>query len=176
MEIPQAVRAAEGVALELEDCAFRLLAGINITDDAIAAFDGVDVAMLVSARIRTRGMANPLRRFSSRVPPVGGGQAGERVDVRRTSLHAGLSSGWSSVWLRARRAQVLPWSRSDWTMVIKPADGAELVSSHPETATSSGTRRPRWAAARSTPRACSSLMAAMASGASGALSRSTAAS
>lgn len=56
LEIPQAVRAAEGVALELEDCAFPLLSGVDITDDATKAFDGVNVALLVGARPRTKGM------------------------------------------------------------------------------------------------------------------------
>jgi malate dehydrogenase len=56
LEIPQAVKAAEGVALELEDCAFPLLAGTDIHDDAAAAFDGVQVALLVGARPRTAGM------------------------------------------------------------------------------------------------------------------------
>ncbi len=56
LEIPDAVKAAEGVALELEDCAFPLLTGIDITDDASAAFDGVNVALLVGARPRTKGM------------------------------------------------------------------------------------------------------------------------
>ena len=42
--------------MELEDCAFPLLAGIDITDDATAAFDGVNVALLVGARPRTKGM------------------------------------------------------------------------------------------------------------------------
>jgi malate dehydrogenase len=56
LEIPQAIRAAEGVALELEDCAFPLLSGVDITDDATTAFDGVNVALLVGARPRTKGM------------------------------------------------------------------------------------------------------------------------
>ncbi|MGH3616389.1 MAG: malate dehydrogenase [Pseudonocardia sp.] len=56
LEIPQAVRVAEGVALELDDCAFPLLAGIDITDDVTVAFDGTNVALLVGARPRTRGM------------------------------------------------------------------------------------------------------------------------
>jgi malate dehydrogenase len=56
LEIPQAVKAAEGTAMELDDCAFPLLAGIDITDDANVAFDGVDVALLVGARPRTKGM------------------------------------------------------------------------------------------------------------------------
>jgi malate dehydrogenase len=56
LEIPQAVRAAEGVALELQDCAFPLLSGVEITDDAARAFDGANVALLVGARPRTKGM------------------------------------------------------------------------------------------------------------------------
>jgi malate dehydrogenase len=56
LEIPQAVKAAEGTAMELDDCAFPLLTGIDITDDATAAFDGVNIALLVGARPRTKGM------------------------------------------------------------------------------------------------------------------------
>jgi malate dehydrogenase len=56
LEITPALRAAEGTAMELDDCAFPLLSGIDITDDATAAFDGTSVAMLVGARPRTAGM------------------------------------------------------------------------------------------------------------------------
>ncbi|MGH3466765.1 MAG: malate dehydrogenase [Thermocrispum sp.] len=56
LEIPQAVKAAEGVALELQDGAFPLLAGTDIFDDPRLAFDGVNVALLVGARPRTKGM------------------------------------------------------------------------------------------------------------------------
>jgi malate dehydrogenase len=56
LEIPDAVKAAEGTALELFDCAFPLLAGIDVTDDAGQAFDGTNVALLVGARPRTKGM------------------------------------------------------------------------------------------------------------------------
>src|SRR5215210_4672313 len=56
LEIPDAVKAAEGTAMELDDCAFPLLAGIDITDDAAQAFDGTSVALLVGARPRTKGM------------------------------------------------------------------------------------------------------------------------
>jgi malate dehydrogenase len=56
LEIPQAVKAAEGTAMELDDCAFPLVEGIDITDDAKRAFDGTNVAMLVGARPRTKGM------------------------------------------------------------------------------------------------------------------------
>jgi len=56
LEIPPALKAAEGTAMELDDCAFPLLDGIDITDDPKYAFDGVNVALLVGARPRTKGM------------------------------------------------------------------------------------------------------------------------
>ncbi len=56
LEIPQAVQAAEGTAMELDDCAFDLLAGIDIYDDPIKAFDGCNVGLLVGARPRGPGM------------------------------------------------------------------------------------------------------------------------
>jgi malate dehydrogenase len=56
LEIPDAVKAAEGTAMELQDCAFPLLASTEIFDDATKAFDGVSVAMLVGARPRSKGM------------------------------------------------------------------------------------------------------------------------
>src|SRR5689334_5193266 len=56
LEIPDAVKAAEGTALELFDCAFPLLDGIDVYDDAKQAFDGCNVALLVGARPRTKGM------------------------------------------------------------------------------------------------------------------------
>ena len=56
LEIAPAVRAAEGTAMELDDCAFPLLRGIDITDSPREAFDGTNVALLVGARPRTKGM------------------------------------------------------------------------------------------------------------------------
>ena len=56
LEITPALKAAEGTAMELDDCAFPQLAGIDIFDDARAAFDGANVALLVGARPRTAGM------------------------------------------------------------------------------------------------------------------------
>ncbi len=56
LEIPAAVKAAEGTAMELDDCAFPLLSAIDIDDDPNQAFDGVSVALLVGARPRTKGM------------------------------------------------------------------------------------------------------------------------
>jgi len=56
LEITPALKSAEGTAMELDDCAFPLLTGIDITDDPRAAFDGANVALLVGARPRTAGM------------------------------------------------------------------------------------------------------------------------
>src|SRR6478672_6205531 len=56
LEIPDAVKAAEGTAMELDDCAFPLLESIDIYDDPKQAFDGVNVAMLIGARPRSKGM------------------------------------------------------------------------------------------------------------------------
>jgi malate dehydrogenase len=56
LEIPQGVKAAEGVAMELIDCAFPLLKAIDISDDPAEAFSGANVALLVGARPRTKGM------------------------------------------------------------------------------------------------------------------------
>ena len=56
LEIPQALGATEGTAMELADCAFPLLSGIEVTDDPAVAFDGVNIALLVGARPRTKGM------------------------------------------------------------------------------------------------------------------------
>jgi malate dehydrogenase len=56
LEIPDAVKAAEGTAMELEDCAFPLLAGIDIYDDPMQGFDGCNVGLLVGARPRGPGM------------------------------------------------------------------------------------------------------------------------
>ena len=56
LEITPALKAAEGTAMELDDCAFPLLSGIDITDDLKTAFDGTNVALLVGARPRGPGM------------------------------------------------------------------------------------------------------------------------
>jgi len=56
LEIPQAVKAAEGTAMELDDCAFPRLRGTDITDDPRVAFDGANIILLVGARPRTKGM------------------------------------------------------------------------------------------------------------------------
>ncbi|MFQ4149305.1 malate dehydrogenase [Arthrobacter sp. LAPM80] len=56
LEIPQAAQAAEGTVLELMDCAFPLVAGMEVFDDPTKAFDGANIAMLVGSRPRGPGM------------------------------------------------------------------------------------------------------------------------
>jgi malate dehydrogenase len=56
LEIPQAMGALEGVAMELIDCAFPLLTGLDLHDRPADAFDATNVALLVGSRPRTKGM------------------------------------------------------------------------------------------------------------------------
>lgn len=56
VEIPAAMKALEGVAMELTDCAFPLLDGIDLSDDAATGFDGIHWALLVGAKPRGKGM------------------------------------------------------------------------------------------------------------------------
>ena len=56
LEVPAAVKALDGVAMELLDCASPQLKGIEVTDDPAVAFDGANVAMLVGASPRSAGM------------------------------------------------------------------------------------------------------------------------
>ncbi len=56
LEITPALKALEGVVMELDDCAFPTLAGVETGDDADQIFDGVNLALLVGARPRSKGM------------------------------------------------------------------------------------------------------------------------
>jgi malate dehydrogenase len=56
LEITPALKALEGVVMELDDCAFPLLSSVTIGDDANHIFDGANLALLVGARPRTKGM------------------------------------------------------------------------------------------------------------------------
>jgi malate dehydrogenase len=56
LEITPALKALEGVVMELDDCAFPLLVDVEISDDANTIFDGANLVCLVGARPRTKGM------------------------------------------------------------------------------------------------------------------------
>src|SRR5690625_5681959 len=55
LEITPALKALEGVAMELDDCAFPLFDSVEIGDDAEHIFDGANLALLVGARPRSKG-------------------------------------------------------------------------------------------------------------------------
>ncbi len=83
LEIPPAMGALEGVAMEIVDCAFPLLAGLDLHDDPADAFDGVNIALLVGSRPRTKGMeraellsANG-KIFTAQGKALNGGAAGD---------------------------------------------------------------------------------------------------
>ena len=59
IEIEPALPALNGVVMELDDCAFPLLAGVDIFDDPVKAFDGVNVALLIGAAIYLRQRGSP---------------------------------------------------------------------------------------------------------------------
>ena len=85
LEIPDAVKAAEGTAMELDDCAFPLLRKIDIFDDPKAAFEGCNVGLLVGARPRGPGMerADLLEANGGIFKPQGEAiAAGAAADVR----------------------------------------------------------------------------------------------
>lgn len=85
LEVPQGRAAAEGTALELQDGAFPLLHGLTVTEDATAAFDGVNIALLVGARPRGPGMerADLLEANGAIFGPQGAAiNAGAASDVR----------------------------------------------------------------------------------------------
>ena len=56
LEITPALKALEGVVMEINDCAYPLVTDVEITDDAEKAFDGVEFALLVGSKPRTKGM------------------------------------------------------------------------------------------------------------------------
>ncbi|MCB2205932.1 malate dehydrogenase [bacterium] len=56
LELPQAMGALEGVVMELNDCAFPLLESISIADNPDVAFDGVNWALMIGSKPRTKGM------------------------------------------------------------------------------------------------------------------------
>ncbi len=56
LEIPQGMKALEGVHMELQDCAYPLLKEVTLTDSVEKGFDGVDLALLIGAKPRGPGM------------------------------------------------------------------------------------------------------------------------
>ena len=85
LEIEPAMKAAEGTAMELHDCAFPLLKSVDVTTDAKEAFDGTNVALLIGAKPRQKGMerADLLEANGAIFKPQGEAiNAGAAADVR----------------------------------------------------------------------------------------------
>jgi len=84
VEIPPAMGALEGVAMELEDCAFPLLAGIEMLDNPVDGFSGSGVVCLVGAKPRGPGMerADLLRDNGKIFTGQGAAIAGAASDVK----------------------------------------------------------------------------------------------
>ena len=92
LEIPPAMPAMEGVAMELEDCAFPLLAGMTRTDDPEAAFDGAELALLVGAMPRKADMERAdLLSANGAIFTVSGSGPGRSRQSRREGLGGGES-------------------------------------------------------------------------------------
>ena len=88
LEITPALKALEGVVMELDDCAFPLLSKVEIGDDPKTIFDGVNLACLVGARPRTKGMER------GDLLEANGGSSSRRVRPSTTMLPT-TSRCWS---------------------------------------------------------------------------------
>ncbi|MDR1228294.1 MAG: malate dehydrogenase [Azoarcus sp.] len=81
LDLPQAQKAVQGVIMELDDCAFPLLAGVTATDDPCVAFKDAKVALLVGARPRGPGMERKdLLTENARIFTVQGAAIGQYAD------------------------------------------------------------------------------------------------
>ena len=89
LEIPPAMKALNGVAMELDDCAYPLLQSINVTDNAEAAFDGILWGLLVGSKPRGPGMERKDLLTENGKIFVGQGQALERADKNLRVLVVG---------------------------------------------------------------------------------------
>ncbi|GAA1704929.1 malate dehydrogenase [Microbacterium sediminicola] len=111
LEIPQGMRAAEGVALELSDCAFPLLRAVDVTDDPRTGFDGSRFALLVGARPRGPGMerADLLSANASIFGPQGAAIAASAApDVRAVVVGNPANT---NAWIASSAAHGVPADR-----------------------------------------------------------------
>ncbi|MDR3213543.1 MAG: malate dehydrogenase [Azoarcus sp.] len=81
LDLPQAQKAVQGVIMELDDCAFPLLAGVTATDDPDVAFKDAKIALLVGARPRGPGMERKdLLTENAKIFTVQGASIGQYAD------------------------------------------------------------------------------------------------
>ena len=100
LDLPQAQNAVKGVMMELQDCAFPLLAGMVATDDPEVAFKDADVAILVGARPRGPGM--------------------ERADLLSANAQIFTVQGAALNKVASRNVKVLVWATRPTPMPISP--------------------------------------------------------
>jgi len=138
LELPQALKAAEGTAMELEDCAFKTLAGIHIHDNAEAAFNGINWALLVGSMPRGPGMErNDLIRANGPIF-IGQGKALNRAanDVRvvvvgnpcNTNALIALHNAKDIPATRFSAMTALDENRAKWQIAAKAKVGVGAVS------------------------------------------------
>lgn len=127
VEIPQAVKALEGVAMELDDCAFETLAGIEINSDPNLGFDGAHWALLVGAKPRGPGMErNDLIRENGPIF-TGQGKALTRAAADIRCMVVGNPCNTNCL-IAAHNADGLPLSRfSAMTMLDQNRARAQLA-------------------------------------------------
>ncbi len=89
LEIPAAMKALDGVAMELDDCAYSLLKGMTLSDKAEEAFDGVSWALLVGSKPRGPGMERKDLLTENGKIFVGQGKALQRADSQLRVLVVG---------------------------------------------------------------------------------------
>jgi malate dehydrogenase len=111
LEIPAGLRAAAGTALELQDGAFPLLAGVEVTDDPAVAFDGTNAALLVGARPRTSGMerADLLAANAGIFGPQGAALGAHAADDVRVLVVGNPAN--TNAWIARQSAPDIPASR-----------------------------------------------------------------
>ncbi len=90
LEIPEALNALKGVVMELQDCAFPLLAGVTVSSDPVEAFGDAEIALLVGARPRAKGMERrDLLEANGAIFTVQGKALAGQCKARRTCSRGG---------------------------------------------------------------------------------------
>ena len=132
LEIPDAVKAAEGTALELFDCAFPLLRSVEVTADRDTAFDGVNVALLVGARPRSKGMerADLLEANGAIFKPQGESLNAHAADDVRILVVGNPAN--TNAYIAMKSAPSLP--KKNFTAMLRPITIGHCRSSPPRAA------------------------------------------
>lgn len=130
LEIPAAVRAAEGVAMELDDSAFPLVSSVEVTDDPDRAFDGVNAAFLVGAKPRGKGESREDLLAANGKIFIGQGEAlgrGAAEDVR--VLVVGNPAN-TNAYIAAKAAKGIAPERFNAMMRLDHNRAASMLASH----------------------------------------------